>query len=133
MQRIFIVLLVLCFSSAHFPGQAHSANPTAGSKAALQGQTVEGAWEGTLSVGGNNLRFVLKVSRGVDGALKATMDSLDQPGGMNLKVDTIAFKDAALHFEMKDLYVVYDGTSNRDGSGSGGYVCPGGKQFPAAV
>jgi hypothetical protein len=69
----------------------------------LQGQTLEGSWEGVLVVGSAKLRLVLKISRSADGALKATVDSLDQPGGTDLKVDTITFTDGSLHFEMKDL------------------------------
>lgn len=93
-------------------------------------QTIEGNWEGVIAIGANSLRLVLKVSRGADGALKATVDSLDQPGGMNLKVDTITFKDGALHFEMKDLYAVYDGTLNRDGSEVTGIFAQAGNNFP---
>ena len=160
MRHILSGLLILCFSSSQFLGKVHSATPTAVNtapqrerllltlaglqrwgpragdptmsplRATAAAQTIEGNWEGVIAVGGNNLRLVLKISRGAERALKATVDSLDQPGGMDLKVDAITFKDGALHFEMKDLYVVYDGTMNRDGSELSGIFAQAGNNFP---
>ncbi len=41
-------------------------------------QDVTGDWQGSLSAGGAELRLVLHITKGADGALKATLDSVDQ-------------------------------------------------------
>ncbi|HEY3028462.1 MAG TPA: hypothetical protein VGJ55_20105 [Pyrinomonadaceae bacterium] len=58
---------------------------------------------------------VLKVSRGADGKLKATVDSLDQ-SATDLRVDTIIFQDGTLKFEMKRLLASYVATLSKDGT-----------------
>ncbi|PWT94180.1 MAG: alpha/beta hydrolase [Blastocatellia bacterium] len=81
---------------------------------ATQNKSVAGTWLGVLSIGGAKLRLVLHVEDAGSGALKATVDSVDQPNGNNLQVDTITYKDNALHFEMKALTIVYDGVLSKD-------------------
>ena len=76
---------------------------------------VSGTWESTLSIAGQKLRLNLKVTPGPEG-LKATLDSIDQPNGNNLQVDSITFQNNVLHFEIKKLYIVYEGTLNKEGS-----------------
>jgi pimeloyl-ACP methyl ester carboxylesterase len=78
-------------------------------------KTVLGDWQGTLVIGENRLRLVLKVIDAGAGQLKATMDSLDQNAN-NLQVDTITFREGLLHFEMKELSIIYDGTLNKEGT-----------------
>lgn len=118
MQRLLIVLLImlvngeLLFVFAQSRDKANVSAQSAGGTTTPQ--NIEGNWDAVLSVAGNNLRLVLKISRGPDGALKASVDSLDQPGAMDLPVDTITFKDGALHFEMPRLFAVYDGTLSSD-------------------
>ncbi len=120
MQRVLIVLSILLFTgSLVFAGPQPPDKPNLsaqGSGSATVVQNIEGNWDAVLSVGATKLRLVLKISKSADGALKATVDSLDQPGAMDLKVDTVTFKDGALHFEMRDLFAAYDGTLSRDGS-----------------
>jgi hypothetical protein len=93
MQRIITVLFVLLASSLLV--QARFQSSVAGTRAAAQSiaQGIEGNWEGTIVIGPQKLRLVLKVSQSAEGALQASMDSLDQPGAMGLKVDSITFKD----------------------------------------
>jgi pimeloyl-ACP methyl ester carboxylesterase len=74
-----------------------------------------GNWNSTLVIGAQTLRLALKVTGAPDG-LKAIVDSLDQPNGANLTVDVITFQNNVLHFEMKRLSIVYEGTMNKDGS-----------------
>ncbi len=80
-----------------------------------QAPGIEGNWLGALDVSGFKLRLVLKVSKTADGALKATMDSLDQ-NAKDLAVDTISFQDGTLKFEMKALRASYVGTLSKDGA-----------------
>jgi pimeloyl-ACP methyl ester carboxylesterase len=91
---------------------------------------IKGDWEGTLSIGPTKLRLVLRVSDGSSGTLKASMDSLDQPNSNDLVVDVISLKDAAVHFEMKALYIVYDGTLSSDGSQISGTLTQGSTPLP---
>jgi pimeloyl-ACP methyl ester carboxylesterase len=125
MQRIITVLLVLF--AVGLPLQARRLSSPAGVRVAVQG--IDGNWEGTIAIGPRKLRLVLKVSRSPEGALQASMDSLDQPGSMGLKVDTISIKDGAIHFEMRDIAAVYDGTMNRDGSEMSGTFAQRGNDF----
>ena len=76
---------------------------------------IVGTWNATLVVGPQTLRLVLKVTSSTEG-LKAVLDSVDQPNGNNLTVDSITFQNNVLHFEMKRLSVVYEGTMSKDGT-----------------
>jgi hypothetical protein len=73
-------------------------------------------WQGALDAGGGNkLRVVLRISVAADGALSGTLDSIDQ-GALNLPIDTITLQDQKLHFEMKTIGALFDGTLNPDGT-----------------
>ena len=76
---------------------------------------IAGNWNSTLVIGSQSLRLVLKVTAGPDG-LKALLDSLDQPNGANIPIDAITFQKNVLHFEIKGLSIVYEGTMSSDGS-----------------
>src|SRR5262245_13095715 len=108
--QIFLLVIAGCVAITFF--QTSAAKPTAQTSAAI----IKGDWEGTISIGATQLRLVLKVSQAPTGALKASMDSLDHTNSNDLVVDVISLKDTALHFEMKALDAVYDGTLNKDGS-----------------
>jgi hypothetical protein len=56
------------------------------------GQDITGDWQGTLSAGGAELHLVLHVTKGSDGTLHATLDSLDQ-GANGIPVSSIVLKD----------------------------------------
>ncbi|HEX7296668.1 MAG TPA: alpha/beta hydrolase, partial [Pyrinomonadaceae bacterium] len=76
---------------------------------------IVGTWNSTLVIGPQSLRLVLRVTAGADG-LKALLDSLDQPNGANIPIDAITFQNNVLHFEIKGLSIVYEGTMSSDGS-----------------
>src|SRR4030095_16842501 len=78
-------------------------------KAQTPSDKVEGTWNGVLVIGDAKLRLTLRISKTADG-LSAVMDSLDQPNGGNLKIDSITFVDNVLRFDLKMLQIVYDGT-----------------------
>ena len=81
------------------------------------GQTpgISGNWESVLKIGDLKLRLVLKISDGPNGQLQAVMDSPDQNAN-NLEVDSITLQGNVLRFEMKKLYITYEGTLNTAGS-----------------
>ncbi len=76
-----------------------------------QASTVSGNWESVLKLGEVKLRLVLKISEGPNGQLQAVMDSPDQ-NASNLQVDSIALQGNVLRFEMKKLFIAYEGTLN---------------------
>jgi catechol 2,3-dioxygenase-like lactoylglutathione lyase family enzyme len=66
-------------------------------------------WSGTLDIGSAKLRLVLRLHRSDEGALAATVDSLDQ-NAKGLTVDTVAIEGPSLTFEMKAIEARYAGT-----------------------
>lgn len=76
---------------------------------------ISGNWDSVLKIGDLKLRLVLKISDGPNGQLQAVMDSPDQNAN-NLKVDSITLQNNVLRFEMKELYISYEGTLNTAGS-----------------
>jgi len=108
-----LIALALIFASAQGVKKVEAQTPT--TNVAAAGQNLEGIWEGALDVGAMKLRLALKVTKATDGALAAKLDSLDQ-GAKDLPVDVISLNDGAVHFEMKRLMAVFDGTLNKEGS-----------------
>ncbi len=96
-----------------FPQSQKAAAQTPG--AVVSPPSIQGNWRGTLSSPAGKLRLILKISRGADGKLKATLDSPDQ-GAVDLQVDSITFKDSYVRFEMQMIQASFDGGLSRDGS-----------------
>jgi len=72
-----------------------------------------GDWQGTLSAGGAELHLILHISAGKDGALTATLDSVDQ--GVNaIPVSEISLKDAKFNMTVDAVHGAYEGTVNKD-------------------
>jgi pimeloyl-ACP methyl ester carboxylesterase len=118
MRPRFLILpvMLLAFSSAAGAVNApHADDNGSQSKVASNPPRIEGSWEGVLNSAAGKLRLVLKLSTATDGALKATLVSLDQGAG-EVAVDTITFKDSYLHFEMKSIQASFDGGLSRDNS-----------------
>ena len=81
-----------------------------------QAQTkLAGDWEGTLSAGGAQLRLVLHITAGKDGALMATLDSIDQ-GTYGIPVSAISQEDSKLNLTVDAVHGTYTGTVNGDAS-----------------
>jgi pimeloyl-ACP methyl ester carboxylesterase len=78
-------------------------------------QDITGDWQGTLAAGGVELRLVLHVGKNTDGSLKATLDSIDQPGANNIPVTSITLKDSKLNLGVDAVHGTYDGTVSSDG------------------
>ena len=95
------------------------------------GQTpgISGNWESVLKIGDLKLRLVLKISDGPNGQLQAVMDSPDQNAN-NLEVDSIRLQGNVLRFEMKKLYITYEGTLNTAGSEITGTFTQAGTSAP---
>jgi uncharacterized protein len=77
-------------------------------------QDIAGDWQGTLSAGGMELRLVLHITKGDDGSLKATLDSIDQ-GANGIPVSSITFKDSKLNLGVDAVHGTYEGKVAADG------------------
>jgi len=75
-----------------------------------------GDWSGTLKAGGAELRLILHVAKGDGGALKATLDSIDQPGANGIPVTSISLTDKKLVFTSDVIHGSYEGNLSADGS-----------------
>src|ERR1700752_1380614 len=104
-MRIKITTLILSLVLAGFG----TSNLRQDSK---QVTSISGNWEGVLNVGAQKLRLVLKITSGPNGQLQAVVDSVDQPNGNDLEVDSITLQENVLRFEMKALSISYEGTLN---------------------
>lgn len=69
---------------------------------------VVGNWLGTLEEGGQKLRLALHIKQAADGALTATLDSLDQ-GVNGIAIDKISFQDGKLSFSSNAVHGTYEG------------------------
>src|SRR5579859_1175985 len=72
-------------------------------------QDIAGDWMGTLRAGGAELRLVLHVTKGADGSLKATLDSIDQPGANGIPVNSITLKGSKLSLGIDAVHGTYEG------------------------
>jgi CubicO group peptidase (beta-lactamase class C family) len=74
---------------------------------------IAGDWQGTLNAGGAQLHLVLHVTAAKDGALAATLDSVDQ-GANGIPVTTIILKDSKLNLTVEAAHGAYEGVVNKD-------------------
>lgn len=81
---------------------------------AARAQDISGDWQGTLDTGMGQLRLVLHVTKSPDGALKATLDSVDQ-GANGIPVRAITLKDSKLNLDVAAVHGSYDGQVQPDG------------------
>jgi fermentation-respiration switch protein FrsA (DUF1100 family) len=70
---------------------------------------IEGIWVGTLSVSGQKLRIVFKITLEDDGSYKATMDSPDQ-GAVDIPVSSIRLDGDRITLELQIANAVFEGT-----------------------
>ncbi len=83
---------------------------------ALPAQDIAADWQGTLSAGGAELRLVLHITKAADGSLKATLDSVDQPGGNGIPVNSVTLKDSQLSVDVPVVHGTYEGKLAADGN-----------------
>jgi pimeloyl-ACP methyl ester carboxylesterase len=75
--------------------------------------SVQGNWLGTLDAGAVKLRLALKVVAAADGALSATLDSLDQ-GASDLPVTALRQNGADVEFELVQIGGFFRGALRGD-------------------
>jgi hypothetical protein len=95
----------------------------AAQRKAQEGATEEivGDWTGVLSAGGSQLHLVLHVTKGEDGKLVATLDSVDQ-GANGIPVSVIAVKDGKVSMTVAAVGGDIRGSDEQGGDGDSGDV-----------
>lgn len=94
----------------------------------VTGTGPEGEWLGRLDAGPATLRLVVRIEQTSAGALRATLNSVDQ--GATMPVDAMAFDDGMLRFRVEDIDGSYEGTMAADGSVIDGTWSQGVRAFP---
>jgi non-heme chloroperoxidase len=78
-------------------------------------QDIAGDWQGTLKAGAAQLRLILHVAKGDNGAWKATLYSIDQqPDG--IPVSPVTLENSNLKFAVAAVHGAYEGKISADGS-----------------
>jgi pimeloyl-ACP methyl ester carboxylesterase len=72
---------------------------------------IAGDWAGALKVGGAELHLIVHITTASDGALKATLDSIDQ-GAVGIPVSSVSLTGAKLAFKIAAIGGSYEGTLN---------------------
>jgi hypothetical protein len=85
---------------------------------AMAGESIDGLWQGSLTVGAQNIRIVLHVAGDARKGYTATMDSPDQKEAlgalaMGMKVDSFTAANSTVDFEMKTIQAKFTGKLNR--------------------
>jgi pimeloyl-ACP methyl ester carboxylesterase len=78
-------------------------------------QNIAGDWQGTLKIGPSELRLVLHIAKGENGAFKATLDSIDQ-GANGIPVSSISLKESQLDLTIEAVHGSYQGKVNSEGT-----------------
>ena len=76
-------------------------------------QTVEGDWQAVMKDGRVELRVVLHLKKEGTGALKGTLDSIDQ-GVTGVPISSISLKNSVLKFEVPSVGGIYEGNVEAD-------------------
>jgi uncharacterized protein len=95
---------------------------------AVRAQGVAGEWRGVLKVGAMELHLVLHVSSDKNGALQASLDSVDQ-GAFGIPVTSITFKGPNLDFAVGSIHGSYEGVLSSGGTSLDGTWTQG-QSFP---
>src|SRR5262245_48450794 len=92
----------------------------------------EEIFEGTLKVGGIEIRLVFHLFKQTDGTYLGTMDSPDQ-GAKDIPLDEVSVKDDDVRLELKRAKMVYEGKRDKDGKEIAGNLQQGGQTFPLTL
>jgi len=98
---------------------------------AQKASALVGVWQGSLKVSAVSLRIAFNVDM-KEGALSATMDSLDQ-GVKGIPVSNVTLLDSVVTFEVKTISGIFEGKLSADGSSIDGNWKQGGGTFPLAL
>ena len=80
---------------------------------ALHAQDITGDWHGTLKSSGPEFRILIHISKGDNGALQGTFDSLDQ-GAKGVPLTSVTLDGSTFKFTIDVAKVTYEGKVNAD-------------------
>ncbi len=105
-RRTFVMLLmvILVFAALPMISLAQTASAP---------KSLEGKWEGALGSGPGKLRVVVTISKTSTGDYSGLLNSVDQ--GAKLQMSNIALEGDKVHFELKTVGGIYQGTLSQDG------------------
>lgn len=86
-------------------------------------------WQGTLHVGEQNLRTVLKISKDDKGALQLAFYSIDQ-GGQPISASSVSFRGGVLDYAIERIDLKYEGKMSADGRSITGTSTQGDHTLP---
>ena len=90
-------------------------------------QAIDGDWQGTLDVGGQQLRLVLHLTPDGKGGFAGSLDSLDQ-GAKGISVTAVA--DSVLKFELPQIGGSYEGKIDAGATSVDGTWSQSGNSLP---
>lgn len=96
---------------------------------AAHAQDIAGSWNGSLKIGGTQLRVVLNISKSANG-YTSTLDSPDQ-GAKGIPVSNTLFENGKLNIEISAAGIAYSADLQNDTFV--GTFKQGGKEFPLAL
>ena len=95
-------------------------------------QDIAGDWQGTLNTGMGELRLVLHITKGANGALNATLDSIDQ-GANGLPISGISRTGDKIKLDLKIISGSFEGTLDKDASSITGTFTQGPGTMPLTI
>ncbi len=90
----------------------------------VDGGKLEGLWQGTIPVGGTQIRLVIHFAKPANGTISGTFASPDQGPG-EVPVSNIGFKDSMLQFSIPAINGSFAGTMSADGTTISGSLTQG--------
>jgi len=94
----------------------------------LPAQDITGDWHGTLKTGGPELRLQIHITKGENGSLTGTFDSVDQ-GANGTPLNSVTLDGSTFKFTINAAQVTYEGKVNADSSLISGAFTQG-QSFP---
>ena len=129
-RSCFAIAIVFLFYSAVLPLVANAQAPANHKTQPLHNPaTLEGNWAGSLEAGDAVFHLVLHVSKTEDGALKATIDSLDQ-AVYGIEVTALTLNDSDVRFSVPSVGVQFEGKFSADHAGIQGTWSQGNVGLP---
>ncbi len=92
-------------------------------------QTIAGDWQGSLAIGGVELRLLFHLTPDNKGGVTATVDSLDQ-GARGIPAASARVTDSTLKIDLPQIMASYEGTINAGVTAITGTFSQAGMSFP---
>ncbi len=115
MKKIFLISIFVLFLGSQF---------------SFGKQDLTGNWQGTLDLGSQKLRIVLRIDKGKGGGFKVIMRNLDQ-FNQPIPVDSITLENSTVKLVINNKKADYKGELSSEGDSiNGTYAKSGSQRFP---